>query len=287
MPSPDVFFGSLAYATGIAAALGLVIGSFLNVVIFRLPVMQERAWLRDSRELLELPAEPEEPFNLCTPSSRCNACGAAIRAWQNIPVVSFLIQGGRCAACGTRLSLQYPAVELLTAILSAAVVWRFGSSAFAYAALPFTWLLIAMAMIDLKTTYLYDVLTLPFLWLGLLVSAAGVSIHPGDAIVGAAAGYGALWLVFHLFKLITGKEGMGYGDFKLLAGLGAWLGWFQLPIVILVSSASGALIGGLWLLLSKRGRETQIPFGPWLAIAGWLTLMWGDSIARTLFGSFG
>ncbi|MEM9605147.1 MAG: A24 family peptidase, partial [Pseudomonadota bacterium] len=265
---------------------GLLVGSFLNVVIYRLPVMMERGWRRDSREFLELPAETETPFNLATPPSRCNHCNAVIRPWQNIPVLSFVVQRGRCAACGTALSWQYPAVELLTAVLSAAVVWQLGDTALGFAALPFTWMLVAMAVIDLKTTYLPDVLTLPFLWLGMLAAAVGITVSPTDAIWGAVAGYGALWLVFQAFKLATGKEGMGYGDFKLLAGLGAWLSWTQLPIVILLSSVSGAVVGSLWLMLSQRGRETQIPFGPWLAMAGWLTLMWGEDVSRMLFGQF-
>ena len=286
MLSPDAFFGSPYLATAIAALFGLLVGSFLNVVIYRLPVMIERQWRRDSREFLELPEEPHEPFNLATPASRCNVCGVQIRAWQNIPVVSFLIQGAKCAACKTPLSWQYPLVELLTAVLSGAVVWQYGDTLLAYAGLPFTWLLIAMAIIDLRTTYLHDVLTLPFLWLGLVASALFLTVAPSDAIWGAVLGYGSLWLVFQLFKLVTGKEGMGYGDFKLLAGLGAWLGWYQVPIVILLSSVSGAVVGGLWLALSSRGRETQIPFGPWLAMAGWLTFMWGDSVSRMLFGQF-
>lgn len=287
MPSPDVFFGSPLLAVSIASLLGLLVGSFLNVVIFRLPVMLERAWRRDSLEFLEHSPEPTEPFNLATPPSRCNVCDAVIRPWQNIPVISFALQGGKCANCKTPLSWQYPMVELLTALLSGAVVWQFGSSPLGFAALPFTWLLIAMAVIDLRTTYLPDILTLPFMWLGLLASVfALTAVTPSEAIVGAVAGYGVLWLVFQLFKLVTGKEGMGYGDFKLLAGLGAWLGWADLPIVILLSSVSGAVVGSLWLLLSRKGRETQIPFGPWLAMAGWLAFMWGDNVSRMLFGQF-
>ncbi len=285
MPTPDLFFGSSAMAITVAAVVGLLVGSFLNVVIFRLPVMMERAWRRDSLEFLEQPADDLETFNLATPASRCNGCGTLIRAWQNVPVISFLLQGGKCANCKIALSWQYPLVELLSAVLSAAVVWRFGSTPMGFAALPFTWLLIAMAVIDLRTTYLPDILTLPFLWLGLVLSAFAVTgVSPTDAIIGAAAGYGVLWAVFQLFKLITGKEGMGFGDFKLLAGLGAWLSWTELPMVILMSSLSGAVVGGCWLLLSSRGRDTQIPFGPWLAMAGWLTLMWGDTLYRVVFG---
>ncbi len=286
MVSPDLVFGSPSLAIGIAAVLGLLVGSFLNVVIFRLPVMMERDWRRDSLEFLEQPPEPLEPFNLATPASRCNNCGALIKPWQNIPIVSFLWQRGKCGHCGVALSWQYPLVELLTAVLSAAVVWRFGASPMGFAALPFTWMLIAMAVIDLRTTYLPDILTLPFLWLALVLSVFGLTfVSPSDAIIGAAAGYLVLWIVFQVFKLVTGKEGMGFGDFKLLAGLGAWLGWTQLPIVILLSSVSGAVIGGAWLLLSSRGRETQIPFGPWLAMAGWIALMWGDAVSRMIFGT--
>jgi len=287
MLSPEAAFGSAPFAIAVAAVLGLLVGSFLNVVIYRLPVMMERAWRRDSLEFLGQAPEDLETFNLATPPSRCNACGNLIRAWQNIPVISFLMQGGRCTHCRTRLSWQYPLVELLTTILSAVAVWQFSDSPLGFAALPFTWLLIAMAVIDLRTTYLPDVLTLPFLWLGLVLSVFALTgIDPADAIIGAAAGYGVLWTVFQAFKLVTGKEGMGFGDFKLLAGLGAWLGWTQLPIVILLSSVGGAVIGGAWLLLSSRGRETQIPFGPWLAMAGWVALLWGDAIARGIFGHY-
>jgi leader peptidase (prepilin peptidase)/N-methyltransferase len=260
-----------AAATAAAFALGLLVGSFLNVVILRLPKRLEWEWKRDARELLELPEayEPAPP-GIVVESSHCPHCGHKLAAWENVPLFSFLLLRGKCRACGTRISWQYPLVELLTAVLFAACVWRFGTGLPGALALCFTAALVALAGIDLRTTLLPDAITLPLLWLGLLASLVTVFVDPVQALLGAAFGYLSLWSVYWLFKLVTGKEGMGAGDFKLLAALGAWCGVASLLGILLVSSAVGAVIGGAWLLLRGKDRSTQIPFGPYLAIAGWL-----------------
>ena len=256
---------------------GLSVGSFLNVMVYRLPIMLERAWRADAREALEMePAPSEKAFNLMVPRSRCPQCDAQISAWQNIPVFSWLVLRGRCAACNTRISTRYPAIEVLTALVSLTVVAVFGYTWVAMFALLFSWLLIAMALIDFDTRLLPDNLTLPLLWLGLLFNSSGGFVDLQSAVIGAAAGYLILWSIYWGFKLLTGKEGMGYGDFKLLAALGAWLGWQALPMVILISSVVGILLGGTVLLI-RKSRE-PIPFGPFLAIAGWVALVWRDSV---------
>jgi leader peptidase (prepilin peptidase)/N-methyltransferase len=256
---------------------GLSVGSFLNVVVYRLPIMLERTWRADAREALELEAvPPAKAFNLMVPRSRCPQCDAPISAWQNIPVFSWLVLRGRCAACNARISTRYPAVEVLTALVSLTVVAVFGYTWDAMFALLFSWLLIAMALIDFDTRLLPDNLTLPLLWLGLLFNSSGGFVDLQSAVIGAAAGYLILWSIYWGFKLLTGKEGMGYGDFKLLAALGAWLGWQALPMVILISSVVGILLGGTVLLI-RKSRE-PIPFGPFLAIAGWVALIWRDSV---------
>ena len=256
---------------------GLSVGSFLNVVVYRLPIMLEGAWRADAREALELEAvPPAKAFNLMVPRSRCPQCDAPISAWQNIPIFSWLVLRGRCAACNARISTRYPAVEVLTALVSLTVVAVFGYTWDAMFALLFSWLLIAMALIDFDTRLLPDNLTLPLLWLGLLFNSSGGFVDLQSAVIGAAAGYLILWSVYWGFKLLTGKEGMGYGDFKLLAALGAWLGWQALPMVILISSVVGILLGGTVLLI-RKSRE-PIPFGPFLAIAGWVALVWRDSV---------
>jgi len=267
----------------IAGVLGLILGSFLNVVIHRLPRMLERRWRLECAEYMEQPVaagDDESPYNLVVPASACPACQRKIRPWENIPVFSYLMLRGRCAGCGTHISLRYPAIELLTGILSATLVWRFGWSIMSLGSLIFTWTLIAAAAIDLEHYLLPDALILPLLWLGLLFNTWNVFVPLREAVIGAAAGYLALWLVFHAFRLLTGKEGMGRGDFKLLACLGAWTGWRMLPLVILAAAAVGAIIGGGWLLFSKRGREHPIPFGPFLAAAGLLALMAGPGIVH-------
>jgi leader peptidase (prepilin peptidase) / N-methyltransferase len=266
-------------AVALAGVLGLFVGSFLNVVMLRLPPRMEHEWKEQSREMLGLDPDPTpKPPGIALSRSRCPKCGHQLGALENIPVVSFVFLRGKCANCGTPISWQYPVVELLTAVLSAIVVWRYGLNLQAAAALLMTWLLIAMSGIDVRTQLLPDDLTLSLLWLGLLVSLVPLFVTPQQAIIGAACGYGVLWLVFHVFKLITGKEGMGFGDFKLLAALGAWLGAGQLPLVILLSSLVGALVGGIWLLRKRDGKSEPIPFGPFLAAAGFIALIWGPQI---------
>ena len=262
-------------------ALGLVVGSFLNVVIHRLPVMMNNNWSRECREHMgDSSAEPllQEPFNLLTPASRCPQCGHRITALENIPVISYLLLRGRCSGCGTGIPLRYPAVEIGTAVLSVATALHFGYSVQALAALAFTWALVPLFLIDFDTQILPDTITLPLLWGGLLLSLFNVFVDSQTSIIGAAAGYLSLWSVYHLFKLATGKEGMGFGDFKLLGAIGAWTGWQALPVVILFSSVVGAVIGILLILFKGRDHSQPMPFGPFLAAAGWMTLLWGPDI---------
>lgn len=270
-----------------AALLGLVIGSFLNVVILRLPRMMELAWRREAREVLELAEVAEEPLSLTKPASRCPKCGTGIKPWHNVPILGWLLLRGRCAACGASISAQYPLVEAASGVLSALCAVRFGWGPELAAALIFTWALLALAVIDLRTTLLPDDLTLPLLWIGLGLSLFPVFAAPTTAIVGAMAGYLSLWTVFHLFKLLTGKEGMGYGDFKLLAAIGAWLGWQALPMVILLSSLVGAAVGIGMVVFLRHDRRVPIPFGPYLAAAGWLALMYGDALQGAYFRATG
>ncbi|MBU3057262.1 prepilin peptidase [Pseudomonas indica] len=265
-----------------ALVLGLLIGSFLNVVIHRLPKMMHRDWQSQARELLGLPAEDSGPvFNLVLPHSRCPHCNHQIRAWENIPIVSYLVLRGKCSACKAPISMRYPLIELACGLLSAYVAWHFGFGWAAGAALVLTWGLLAMSMIDVDHQLLPDALVLPLLWLGLIVNSFGLFASLEDALWGAVAGYLSLWSVYWLFKLITGKEGMGYGDFKLLAMLGAWGGWQILPLTILLSSLVGAVLGVIMLRLRNAETSTPIPFGPYLAIAGWIALLWGDQITGT------
>jgi leader peptidase (prepilin peptidase)/N-methyltransferase len=290
-------------------ALSLLVGSFLNVVIHRLPIMLEREWQAQARDVLDGPvqacapsdlldqgslapamdaatAEPaEERYNLLVPRSRCPKCNAGITALQNIPVVSWLLLGGRCAGCGAPISVRYPIVEIATAALSAVVAMHFGWHWQTFAGLLFTWSLVALTVIDLDHTLLPDVITIPLLWLGLLLSlfwqpglAAPAPTDPSSAILGAVCGYLILWTVYWAFKLVTGKEGMGYGDFKLLGALGAWMGWQMLPLILLLSALAGAVIGIALVLLRGRDRNVPIPFGPYLAAAGWIALLWGPQI---------
>jgi leader peptidase (prepilin peptidase)/N-methyltransferase len=269
---------------------GLLVGSFLNVVIYRLPIMLDREWRSQATEILGTADSAQttvvvERFNLVTPRSACPACKAPIKAWQNIPVISWLVLRGKCAACRAPISVRYPLVELTTGLMSAAVAWHFGFGSPAACALLVTWALIALTGIDVDHQLLPDGITLPLLWAGLLAAVAigpmrgsALPVSPRDAIIGAAAGYVSLWLVFHAFRLVTGKEGMGYGDFKLYAGLGAWLGWKLLPLVILLSAATGAVVGIGLILFRGRNRSTPMPFGPYLAAAGWLAMLYGDSL---------
>ena len=265
-----------ALAIAGAFLFGLLTGSFLNVVILRLPPWLEWRWKHDSRDMLELPHPSEEtaPPGIVIERSHCPKCGHQLSGWENIPLLSFLALRGRCRGCRTRISWQYPIVELLTGIAFAVVVWRFGVTWEAFAALVFTGFVIGMSGIDLRTTLLPDGMTLPLMWIGLLLSVLGVLVpSPADAIVGALVGYLSLWSVYWAFKLLTGKEGMGYGDFKLLAAIGAWCGAAAILPVLLLSSLIGAIIGGTWLAIRGKERATPIPFGPFLAGAGWLQLV--------------
>lgn len=261
-----------------ALVLGLLVGSFLNVVIHRLPIMMQRDWRAQAREFLELPAEPASTFNLVLPNSHCPHCDHEIRPWENVPLVSWLALRGKCSSCRAPISRRYPLIELLCGLLSAYVAWHFGFTWQAGAMLLLTWGLLAMSMIDVDHQLLPDSLVLPLLWLGLIVNYYGLFASLPDAVWGAVAGYLSLWSVYWLFKLVTGKEGMGYGDFKLLAMLGAWGGWQVLPLTILLSSVVGAVLGTIMLRLQKADSGTTIPFGPYLAIAGWVALLWGDQI---------
>ncbi|UZJ59890.1 A24 family peptidase [Pseudomonas sp. KU26590] len=282
MPLLDLLASSpLAFAL-CAFILGLLVGSFLNVVVYRLPKMMIRDWKIQSREMLDLPPEPQtETFNLILPHSRCPHCSHKIRAWENIPVVSYLILGGKCSQCKAPISKRYPLVELACGLLSAFIAWHFGFGWQAAAMLVLTWGLLSMSLIDADHQLLPDAIVLPLLWLGLIVNGFGLFTSLTDAVWGAVAGYLVLWCVFWLFKLITGKEGMGYGDFKLLAMLGAWGGWQILPLTILLSSIVGAVLGLILLRLRNVETSTPIPFGPYLALAGWIALLWGDQITTS------
>ena len=269
-----------------AALLGLCVGSFLNVVIHRLPKMMEREWRAECAELSsgDAPAPAAERYNLVVPRSACPSCNRPITALENIPLLSWLVLRGKCAGCNARISPRYPAVEALTAALSAYIAWHFGFGMAAAGALLFTWAMIALTFIDLDTYYLPDSITLPLLWLGLLLNINSTYAPLSGAVIGAAAGYLSLWGVYWIFKWATGKEGMGYGDFKLLAAIGAWLGWQMLPLTILLSSLVGAVIGIGLIVLAGRGRSVPIPFGPYLAIAGMIALLHGPGLTRAWFG---
>ncbi|HZF17330.1 MAG TPA: A24 family peptidase [Steroidobacteraceae bacterium] len=291
MEAAQLLSESPALFSAIVFVLSLAIGSFLNVVIYRLPIMMDRDWRQQCAELdgQESPALPR--FNLFTPRSRCPTCGKQIWAIHNIPVFSYLVLRGRCAGCRTRISVRYPIIELLTACLSAAVAWHFGFGWTALCGLAVTWFLIAMSAIDIDTQLLPDSLTLPLCWIGLVASAGlgrqdvgfALPVDPVAAIAGAAAGYLSLWSVYWLFKLLTRKEGMGYGDFKLLAALGAWMGWQMMLPIVLMSAATGAIVGIALIVFRGRDRQLPIPFGPYLAAAGWIGLMWGPEITRGYF----
>ncbi|MDH3314792.1 MAG: A24 family peptidase [Gammaproteobacteria bacterium] len=279
--NPGTFFLSVT-------VLGLIIGSFLNVVVHRLPVMMERDWREQCRDFViggNPPPEPDERYDLVSPGSRCPSCGHPIRPLQNVPVVSYMMLRGRCAACGWRIPLRYPAVELLTGLMSLAVAWKFGFSVQTLAVLLFTWSLIALSFIDLDTQLLPDSITLPMLWAGLAFNLFAVVVPLWDAVVGAICGYGILWIIYQAFRLLTGKEGMGFGDFKLLAMLGAWAGWQSLPLTILLSSVLGAIVGVSLMAFKGQSREVPIPFGPYLALAGWVSLIWGDRIIAIYLGT--
>lgn len=283
----QLLFASPMVFTLVVFAFALLIGSFLNVVIHRLPIMMERDWRAQCAEFAETPAAdlPEGRFDLMTPRSRCPSCNALITAMQNIPVISYLVLKGRCAGCQTKISPRYPIVELVTAILSAIVAWRFGGGWEAIAGIVLTWMLVAISMIDIDHQLIPDSLSLPLLWLGLVLSlfspmpgADVLFISPTASLIGAMAGYLSLWSVYHAFRLLTGKEGMGYGDFKLLAALGAWLGWQLLPLIVVLSAAVGAVVGIALIVFRKHDRSVPIPFGPYLAAAGWIAMLFGQNI---------
>ncbi len=268
-------------------AVSLLVGSFLNVVIHRLPIMMEREWRAQCAEISTMPARnlPEGRFDLMVPRSRCPSCGAMITALQNVPLFSFLVLGGKCASCKAPISKRYPIIESLTALVTAVVAWRFGFGWEAAAAIVLTWSLIAISVIDMDNQLIPDSISLPLLWLGLALSlfhptegAERLFIEPKSSIIGAMAGYLSLWSIYHLFRLLTGKEGMGYGDFKLLAALGAWLGWQMLPLIIMLSAVVGAIVGLSMIVLVRHDRNVPIPFGPYLAAAGWIGLLYGPQI---------
>ena len=281
MSAIDLLTSNPIYFIASLTVLGLMVGSFLNVVIYRLPVMMERAWQADVAEYSQqaLNFDPQQKFNLSTPRSRCPQCESAIRSIHNIPIVSYLLLRGQCANCRTPVSSRYPLVEAITAVLSAVVAWHFFPHIeAAVAALVFTWALIALTGIDYDTYLLPDSITLPLVWGGLVINYFGIITSLESALWGAIAGYLSLWSVYWLFKLATGKEGMGYGDFKLLAALGAWLGWEMIPLIIMASSLVGAIIGVGLIVFASREKAKPIPFGPYLAIAGWIAMIWGEKI---------
>jgi leader peptidase (prepilin peptidase)/N-methyltransferase len=259
-------------------AIGLCVGSFLNVVIYRLPKIMQRDWELQCAELRGEKPPEQEVFNLARPRSRCPACAHPITALQNIPIASYLALGGKCAACGTRISPRYPLIEALSGLAAAYAAWHFGVGLAAFAAMSFLWCMIALSFIDFDTQLLPDSITLPLVWAGLLLGLGGSFVDLRSAVIGAAAGYLSLWSVYWGFRLLTGKEGMGFGDFKLLAAIGAWLGWQMLPLVVLASSFVGAIVGVSLMLFAKHGRNVPIPFGPYLAVAGAVALFWGKPL---------
>lgn len=287
----ELFSQSPGFFIATAFVFALLLGSFLNVVIYRLPLMMQREWREQCAELQStaMPDMPESPFNLVLPRSACPGCRAPIRAWQNIPIVSYLLLRGRCAGCQQKISTRYPLIELLAAVLAATCAWRFGFSWEALMAIGLSCTLVAISMIDYDHQLIPDSIVVPLLWVGLMMSllhpmpADALFIAPADSILGALAGYLSLWSVYQLFKLATGKEGMGYGDFKLLAALGAWLGLEAVPIIILMSAVVGAIVGIGLIVLRGRDRQLPIPFGPYLAAAGWITMVVGVDTIKNAY----
>lgn len=289
MQELTLFLSDPVLLTILCSIVGLMVGSFLNVVIYRLPIMMERGWRCDCKEFLGL--EPDsadsESFNLILPLSRCPHCKTAIKPYQNIPVLSYLFLKGKCAQCGQAISLRYPLIEAFTGLCSGIAAYHFGYGIELVFALLLTWALITLSFIDIDKQLLPDSIVLPLLWLGLLMSLFHIYTDPVNSIIGAAAGYMSLWLVYHLFKIVTGKEGMGYGDFKLLALFGAWMGWQFLPMIVLLSSLVGAVIGVSMVIFGDRDHNVPIPFGPYLAAAGWLALLWGNDIINLYLAAVG
>lgn len=280
-PLFDLYASQPWLAFLLVAIFSAVVGSFLNVVIYRLPIMMERKWQQELAELSGQEGETEQaPFNLMLPPSRCGSCGVNIKPWHNIPVLSWLLLGGKCASCGTHYSIRYPLIEALTGLLSVFVMWHYQFAPLGFAVVLFTWLLICLTFIDADTYLLPDPLNYILLWSGLLVHLWLGTLPLEDAILGAVFGYLSLWSVYWAFKLLTGKEGMGYGDFKLLAALGAWCGWQLLPLIILLSSLVGAVLGIAMIVLANKDKQQPIPFGPYLAIAGWIAMLWGNEITQ-------
>ena len=291
----ELFLQAPAVFVAVAFAFALVIGSFLNVVIYRLPIMMQREWHEQCKELQEAPAPdlPDGRFNLIVPRSRCPSCGKEIKAWQNIPILSYLLLGAKCANCQASISIRYPLIEMFTAATAAVCAWHFGFGWEALLAIGLSCVLVAISLIDVDTLLIPDSIVLPLLWVGLAMSllhplagAETLFVAPRDAIIGALAGYLILWSVYQLFKLVTGKEGMGYGDFKLLAALGAWLGWQMLHIIILLSAVVGAIIGIAMIVFRGRDRQLPIPFGPYLAAAGWITMLYGEELWNSYLDKF-
>ncbi len=281
------------YFTGVIFLFGLMFGSFFNVVIYRVPVMMQLEWLENCRDFIkemfgklpkELEAHPESlpkpPFNIAKPDSTCPHCGHKIRWYENVPLASYVALKGKCSSCKNTISLRYPIIELVTALLSGFAAWKFGFGWETAAALAFTWALICLTMIDFDHKLLPDQITLPLMWLGLLLNIQGMFASLEDAVIGAVAGYMCLWSLYWAFKLLTGKEGMGYGDFKLLAALGAWMGWQYLLLILVLSSMVGAVVGVSLIVIKGRDKNIPIPFGPYLAAAGWIAFFWGEAILR-------
>ena len=279
-----------ALLAGVVFVLGLLVGSFLNVVIYRLPVMMQRDWQRQAHEILHPDAAPpgddEAPFNIVAPRSRCPHCGHGIGALENVPILSWLVLRGRCASCRAPIPMRYPMIELLTGILSCVVALEYGFTLAMLAGLVLTWTLIALAFIDLDTQLLPDSMTVPLLFAGLLLSASGAGFTDATAsIYGAVAGYMVLWIVFHVFKAIDGREGLGYGDFKLLAALGAWFGWQALPVITVLAAGVGTLVAGAMIVSGRQQRDVPMAFGPYLAGAGYIMLVWGDALGTLMYGT--
>lgn len=270
----------------VAGLFGLMVGSFLNVVIHRLPKMMEQDWQCQCAELRGESPPVAEPLTLAIPRSRCPSCGHQITAFENIPILSWLMLRGKCSGCSAPISMRYPVVEAVTGILTAFAAWHFGFGWSAAGAILFVWAMVALTCIDFDTQLLPDSITLPLVWLGLLFNLSGTYTSLSSAVIGAVAGYLSLWSVYWGFKLTTGKEGMGFGDFKLLAAIGAWLGWQMLPLTILLSSFVGAIVGIGLIVLAKRGRNVPIPFGPYLAAAGLIALFWGKPLTHIYLGAF-
>lgn len=275
----EILQNSATLLISLVFVIGILVGSFLNLVIYRLPLMMQRQWRHECQSFLELPiTDMYQSFNLVFPASHCPHCQTPIKAYDNIPLISFCLLAGKCRDCQAAISVRYPLIELFTGLCSALIAWRFGLSIAMLFGLLLTWSLIAQSVIDIEHQLLADSISLPMLWLGLLLSIFSIYTNSHDSIIGAIGGYLSLWSVYQLFKLATGKDGMGYGDFKLLALLGAWLGWQYLPLIILLSSLVGAMIGVSMVLLKNHKFSQPIPFGPYLAGAGWVALMWGTEL---------